>query len=67
MLSSNHDLRDNFADQMNVNPFDCGIRIICRENDEPKQAIFTLPDGHSYLMTRTSTTENQNNWSGVPI
>lgn len=68
MLSSNHDLRDSFADQLDVNPFDCGIRVIRRENDEPKEVIFTLPDGQSYRMTKNSSGGGMvNNWSGVAL
>ena len=71
MLYSNHDLRDQFADQWDVNPFDCGIRVILRENEKPKKVIFTLPDGQSFMMTRTSTDVSEdkivNNWNGIAI
>ena len=71
MLNAIHELRDSFADQLDVNPFDCGIRVIMREDGEPKKVIFTLPNGQSYMMSKTfsdiTTDGIINNWSGEPI
>lgn len=67
ILHPDHDIRDSFADYMNFNPFDCGIRVVKREQGKPVKVIFFSPEGKSFVFNKTSeivdTDKITNMWS----
>ncbi len=67
MLNPDDDIRDAFADQFEVNPFDCTLRVTRREQGNPVRVIFTFPNGKPHIFVRTTYMVANNiiryNWS----